>query len=178
MDFFPGDTKQQQLEWRRSQVLSLSSEGYNQREIASKLQVNVIAVNRDVQFLKRQAKENLEKHIHETIPFEYQKAMDSLNKLLRMGWNIVNTTADEKIRLQAGALINECTRHRIDLSNNGVVITEAIKYVNGKMEHLNKKEKKLLQDIKEDAEAAETEDTEEVNSSPRLEEQQTHNGVF
>ena len=51
----------------------------------------------------------------------------------------------------------------------------AIKYVNGKMEHLNNQEKKLLQDIKEDAEA---EDTEEVNSSPRLEEQQTHNGVF
>ena len=46
------------------------------------------------------------------------------------------------------------------------------------MEHLSNEEKRLLKDIKEDAEAVETEDTEEVNSSPRLEEQQTHNEVF
>lgn len=43
--------------------------------------MNVVAVNRDIQFLKHQAKENLQKHIHETIPYEYQKAMDNLNRL-------------------------------------------------------------------------------------------------
>jgi hemerythrin-like domain-containing protein len=53
------------------------------------------------------------------------------------------------------------------LTTNGVVITDAIKYVNGKMEHLNKQEKEILQDIKEEAEA-EGLDTE----------QQTHNTVF
>jgi transcriptional regulator len=97
MEFLTAVTKQQQIEWRRSQVLSLASTGYSQREIASKLQVNVRAVNRDIQFLKLQAKENLEKHIHETIPYEYQKAMDSLNQLLRMGWDIVNTTKMKKL---------------------------------------------------------------------------------
>ena len=30
------------IEWRRSQVLELSSEGYNQREIAQKLQIDKI----------------------------------------------------------------------------------------------------------------------------------------
>ena len=33
--------KQQQLEWRRAQVLELASEGYSQREIARKLQVDL-----------------------------------------------------------------------------------------------------------------------------------------
>lgn len=148
MEFLTGVNKQQQIEWRRSEVLSLASAGYSQRQIANKLQINIRAVNRDIQFLKRQAKENLEKHIYETIPYEYQKGMDSLNQLLRMGWDIANTTTDEKIKLQAGALIDNCTMHKSDLSTNGIIITESIKYIDSKMDHLNSQEKKLLQDIK------------------------------
>ena len=49
----------------------------------------------------------------------------------------------------------------MDLNTNGVVITESIKYIQGKMDHLNNQEKKLLHDIKEDVEA---EDTGEQNS--------------
>lgn len=49
------EVKQQQLEWRRSQVLDLASEGYSQREIASKLHVDLATVNRDFQFLRHQA---------------------------------------------------------------------------------------------------------------------------
>jgi DNA-binding NarL/FixJ family response regulator len=42
------EVKQQQLGWRRAQVLELASAGYTQREIASKLQVDLAAVNRDI----------------------------------------------------------------------------------------------------------------------------------
>ena len=63
------------LDWRRSRVLELSSEGYSQKEIAKKLQVDLAAVNRDIPFLRQQAQENLQKHIHETVPEEYQKYM-------------------------------------------------------------------------------------------------------
>jgi hypothetical protein len=42
------EAKQQQLEWRRTQVLELASEGFSQREIARKLQVDLAAVNRDI----------------------------------------------------------------------------------------------------------------------------------
>ena len=40
----------------------------------------------------------------------------------------------------------------MDLTTNGVVITDALNYVQGKLDHLNNQEKKLLQDIKEDKE--------------------------
>jgi DNA-binding NarL/FixJ family response regulator len=40
------EVKQQQLEWRRSQILELTSKGYSQREIARELQVDLIAVKR------------------------------------------------------------------------------------------------------------------------------------
>jgi hypothetical protein len=39
-----------------------------------------------------------------------------------------------------------------DPATNGVVITGAIKYVQGQMDHLNKTEKKLLQDTKQQKE--------------------------
>jgi hypothetical protein len=169
-------TKTQQMEWRRDRVLELSSQGFTQSDIATVLQVDKSIINRDMAYLRDQAQENLQKHIHQTIPEEYQKAMTGINQVLRMCWSIISKTEDEKTKLQALALINDCNKYKIDLSTNGIVITDAIKYINGKMDHLNNQEKKLLHDIKEGAEA-EAEDT-EVNSSPGLEEQQTHNGVF
>jgi predicted transcriptional regulator len=76
--YLNSEVKQQQLDWRRSRVLELSSEGYSQREIAQKLQVDPAAVNRDVQFLRQQAQENIQKHIHEVVPEEYQTGGDSI----------------------------------------------------------------------------------------------------
>jgi uncharacterized membrane protein YukC len=120
-------------------------------------------------YLRHEAQENLQKHIHETIPEEYQKAMTGINQVLRMCWAIVSKTEDEKTKLQALSLINDCNKYKIDLSTNGVVITDAIKYVNSKMDHLNTAEKKLLQDIKEDTEAeSEAEDEVEEDGWEQL----------
>jgi hypothetical protein len=133
--------------------------------------------------LRDQAQETLQKHIHETIPEEYQKSMTRINQVLRICWSIVNKTEDEKTKLQALSLINDCNKYKIDLSTNGVVVTDAIKYVNGKMDHLNNQEKKLLQDIKEEAEAEAEEETAtpippSTETATGTEEQPTHNGVF
>jgi predicted transcriptional regulator len=68
------ETKQQ-LDWRRSKVLELSSQGYSEREIAEVLKVNDTAVHRDLVYLRQQAQENLQRHIHEVVPAEYQKCM-------------------------------------------------------------------------------------------------------
>ena len=93
-------------------------------------------------------------------------------------------STDDRTKLQASAIINDCHKYIMDLNTNGVVITDAIKYVQGKMDHLNIEEKKLLQDIKnkgmEDtkAEAAEAEDKGLSNNSEGEGEQATHNGIF
>ena len=159
--------QQLQVEWRRDRVLELSSQGFSQSDIATLLQVDKSIISRDVSYLRHLAKDNLQKHIHETIPEEYQKAMVSISQILKMCWATVSKTEDEKTKLQALALINECTKHRMDLSTNGVVITDSIKYVQGKMDHLNNQEKKLLQDIKENekGEGEEDEDIEGTNTN-------------
>jgi hypothetical protein len=44
------------------------------------------------------------------------------------------TITDERLRLQALQLANECYKHKIDLVTNGVLITDAIKFVQMKKE--------------------------------------------
>jgi hypothetical protein len=153
------EVKQQQLEWRRSQVLELASERYTQREIASKLQVDLTAVNRDIQFLRHQAQENLQKHIHETVPEEYQKCMVGMKRNLKQTLEIADTAADPRTKLQARAIANDCYKYIMDLTTNGIVITDAMKYVIQKTEQVN-----TLQKLDERIEG--------------IEEETTTNGVF
>lgn len=159
----------QQLDWRRSKVLELSSDGYSEREISEILKINDTAVHRDLVFIRRQAKENPQKHIDERIPEEYEKCIAGMNTVLKMTSYIANTVAAPKTKLQALSLLNDCYKYKMELATNGVVVTDAIKYVQGQMEHLNTTERKLLQDIKQ---------KEEKKPPENLHEGKTTNGVF
>jgi Trp operon repressor len=57
------DQHQQQVQWRRDKVQELCSKGYSQREISQVLQVGLATVNRDVSYLRNQAKSNIKKYI-------------------------------------------------------------------------------------------------------------------
>ena len=144
------------------------SQGQTERQIATVLQVGKTTVHKDLAYLSRQAKESLRTHVQDKLPEEYQKSMVGINQVLNMAWSIVNkSVVDDKTRLQALALINDCNKYKMDLTTNGVVITDAIKYVKGKMDHLNNQEKDLLQDIKQKEEPSEN-----------LQDKETTNGVF
>ena len=45
------------IEWRRNKVQELSSQGYNQSEISKILQISQPAINRDIAYLRQQAKD-------------------------------------------------------------------------------------------------------------------------
>jgi hypothetical protein len=130
-------TQQQQVQWRRDRVLELSSQGISQSDISTVLQVDRSIISRDVAYFRRQARDNLQHHIHETIPAEYEKAMNSLNQVLRLTWAIVSKTPDEKTRLQALTLITECNKYRLDLASNGTIVSDALKSIQSKVDILN-----------------------------------------
>jgi hypothetical protein len=52
------------------------------------------------------------------------------------------TVIDNKTVLQALALINDCNKYKMDLTTNGVVITDAIKFVQTNKERLTVPAKK------------------------------------
>jgi hypothetical protein len=153
-------TSERQLEWRRSQVLELGSKGHNQSEIARILRVHKSVISRDSIYLRDKARENLQTHLQDRLPAEYESCMTGINQILKMSWGIASkgsnsfngnsnldsnsiatsttTTVDDRTRLQALALANDCYKYKMDLVTNGVVITDAIKFVQQKKEELAK----------------------------------------
>ena len=93
-----------------------------------------------------------------------------MKRNLKQTLEIAETAADPKTKLQARAIANDCYKYIMELTTNGVVVTDAIRYIQGKMDHLNKTEKALLHDIKDDKE-----DKDEQEDS---EQQTTTNEVF
>jgi Trp operon repressor len=63
--------EQQQLQCRRDKVQELCSKGYSQREISQVLQVGLATVNRDISYLRNQAKLTSK----DTLTKRYQKSM-------------------------------------------------------------------------------------------------------
>jgi hypothetical protein len=140
-----------QIQWRRTKVLELSSQGNTQSDIAKSLHVGEATVSRDISSLRQQAQINLRTHIQDKLPEEYQNCMVGINQVLKICWEIVNksrnvdigngngqtmTVIDNKTVLQALALINDCNKYKMDLTTNGVVITDAIKFVQTNKEKL------------------------------------------
>jgi predicted transcriptional regulator len=60
------------VEWRRNKVQELASQGYNQSEISRMLQISQPTNNRDMTYLRSQAKSNIKKNIDERLPEEYE----------------------------------------------------------------------------------------------------------
>jgi hypothetical protein len=186
--------ERRQIEWRRAKVLELSSQGHSQREIADTIHVGIGTINRDMTYLRDEAQENLKSHIQDKLPEEYQNCMVGINQVLKICWEIVNksrnvsndnsgqtvTITDNKTVLQALALINDCNKYKMDLTTNGVVITDAIKYVQSNKEKLtmskeNDKESKEA-DYEEDKDQLEEKQEEETGE--QIKQETTINQVF
>jgi hypothetical protein len=129
-------------------VLELTSQGYSQRDIAASLQIGLGTVNKDLSFLRRQARENLQYHIHDKIPEEYQNCMTGLKRIIKLTTEIADTVTDPKTKLQAFAQLTDGYKYIMELTTGGVIVTDALKYVKGQMDYLNNAQKGLLKNIK------------------------------
>ena len=185
------------IEWRRSKVLELSSQGHNQSEIAQIMQVGISTINRDAIFLRQQAQENLKIHVQQKLPEEYQRCLTGMNQVLKLSWQIANnntpkqngqdhndnintiTTGDDRTRLQALSLINDCYKYIMDLTTNCVVITDDIKFVQTNKEKLTMSSKEDDKESK-DPDYDEDEDKDQLEEKQEEEtgEQETTNQVF
>ena len=65
----------------------------------------------------------------------------------------------------------DCYKYIMEMTTGGVIITDAIKYVQGQMDHLNSEEKKILKGIKEKEKKESTKDS-------LVDDIKTTNGVF
>jgi hypothetical protein len=70
----------------RNKVGEPCVKGHNQRQIAIVLKVGLASVNRDLQYLSNQAKQNITKYINDYLPAEYENCLDGLNNILTEAW--------------------------------------------------------------------------------------------
>jgi predicted transcriptional regulator len=117
------------LEWRRSKVLELASQGYNQSEISSILQISQPTINRDLAYLRQQAKDNIKRYIDERLPEEYEKCLVGLNAITKEAWNTSQQTEDKREKIQALSLAKECYSMKLELLTNASVVDDAIRFV-------------------------------------------------
>jgi hypothetical protein len=156
------------LEWRRSKVLELTSQGYNQSEISRILQISQPTINRDITYLRQQAKENIKKYIDGRLPEEYEKYLVGLNAITREAWNTAQQTEDKREKIQALSLAKECYSMKLDLLTNATVVDyDAIRFVSQKYEE---KQKSSSANSNEDGKESEEPDYDE--DEDQLEEEQ------
>jgi hypothetical protein len=126
------EQQQNQVQWRRDEVQELCSKGYSQREISQTLQVGLATVNRDISYLRNQAKTNIKIYIDERLPEEYEKCLVGLNAITKEAWNTSNTsqqTEDKREKIQALSLAKECYSMKLELLTNASVVDDAIRFV-------------------------------------------------
>jgi hypothetical protein len=116
-------------QYRRSLVLELDSQGYSHREIEVKLRISKSTVSNDLIYLRKQAQDNLQYHIHEVVPEYYQKCLWGMKRILKQTLEIGDASADPKIKLEANKIATDCYKYIMDLNTNGSIITDAINHV-------------------------------------------------
>jgi hypothetical protein len=123
--------------------------------------------------------------------------MVGINQVLKICWEIVNksrnmdndsgnghtmTVIDNKTVLQALALINDCNKYKMDLTTNGVVITDAIKFVQTNKEKLSMATKGEDEGSKKSKEPDHDEDKDQLEEKQEEEkggiDQETTNQTF
>src|ERR1044071_5399969 len=114
------------LEWRRNKVQELASQGYNQSEISRILQISQPTINRDLSYLRQQAKTNIKRYIDERLPEEYEKCLIGLTAILREAWNTSQQTEDKREKIQALSLAKECYSMKLELLTNATVVEDVI----------------------------------------------------
>ncbi|MFL6324733.1 MAG: hypothetical protein ACJ72C_08205 [Nitrososphaeraceae archaeon] len=138
------------LEWRRSKVQELASQGYNQSEISSILQISQPTINRDITYLRQQAKENIKKYIDERLPEEYEKCMVGLNAITKEAWDTAHNAEDKRERILALSLAKECYSMKLELLTNATVVDDAIGFVSNRSNEKQKASQSPA-DIKEES---------------------------
>jgi hypothetical protein len=90
-----------------------------------------------------------------------------MNAVLKMTSHIANTVADPRTKLQALSLMNDCYKYKMDLTTGGVIVTDAIKFVQTNKE-------KLTMSTKEEDRSKEPKEPVCDEDKDQLDEEQEH----
>jgi transposase len=127
-------TKAEQLEWRRSKVVEMRARGLSYAKIAQQLQVSRASIGSDVQYLRSQAKESIKEYVTEHLPEQYQVCLSALDIILKHAFEILETSDDNREKLQAMELFKDTHLVKLELLSNATTIDSALHYIRTKQQ--------------------------------------------
>ena len=84
----------------------MRTRGMTHQEIANELQVPRTAITSDIQYLRNQAKESIKEYA-EYLPEQYHVYLSALDSILKHAYEILQTTDDNREKLQAIELFKD-----------------------------------------------------------------------
>ncbi|MFL6408219.1 MAG: hypothetical protein ACJ71F_14305 [Nitrososphaeraceae archaeon] len=141
-------TKADQLEWRRSKVVEMRARGLSHGEIAHELQVSRASISSDIAYLRNQAKESIKEYVTEHLPEQYQVCLCALDTILKHAFEILETSDDNREKLQAMELFKDTHLVKLELLSNATTIDSALNYIRNKQQQAQ--QKRLASDLTAD----------------------------
>src|SRR2546423_14851737 len=96
----------------------MRARGMSQIEIAHELQVSKQSISSDVQYLREQAKESIKEYVTEHLPEQYQVCLCALDTILKHAFDILETSPDNREKLQAMELFKDTHFVKLELLSN------------------------------------------------------------
>lgn len=85
------------IEWRRGETLTLYSTGMSLTAIAERLKVSVSLVSKDISLLRRRAMAKQAGYL-ERLPFEHEKSIASIERAHKELWALFEESKDPKLK--------------------------------------------------------------------------------
>jgi hypothetical protein len=118
----------------------MRARGLSHGEIARELQVSRASISSDMQYLRSQAKESIKEYVTEHLPEQYQVCLAALDTILKHAFDILETSPDNREKLQAMELFKDTHLVKLELLSNATTIDSALHYIRNKQQQQQHKE--------------------------------------
>jgi hypothetical protein len=106
----------------------MRTRGMSQTEIARELQVSEASISLDMQYLRNQAKESIKEYVTEHLPEQYQICLMALDTILKHAYEILETSDDNREKLQAMELFKNTHLIKLELLSNATTVDSSLNY--------------------------------------------------
>ncbi|MGB7638284.1 MAG: hypothetical protein WBL88_12015 [Nitrososphaeraceae archaeon] len=87
-----------------------------------------------MQYLRKQAKEAIKECVTEHLPEQYQICLTALDTILKHSFEILQTSQDNREKLQAMELFKDTHLVKLELLSNATTIDSALNFIRNKQE--------------------------------------------
>ena len=100
--------------------------------------------------MRNQAKETIKEYVTEHLPEQYQVCLAALDIILKYAFEILETSSDNREKLQAMELFKDTHLVKLELLSNATTIDSALHYIKSKQQEQQQKKRLALDSTSDD----------------------------